>query len=232
MARRGILVLVLLLALVWQAQAELLAGGVPVAVQNLPLVVQPGQPPATPTAAGGLICDAAYPNVCIPAPPPDLDCNRIIYRNFIVLPPDPHNFDADHDGIGCEDPATATRVPTFTIPTAAPAPTGSVNPTIIVATPTDTSSTGALVVYRVEGLASLVVVSYINAAGNAQDIEVSLPWSIQFNAAVDADLAVDAFSNIDEAVALSCTITVNGVTVASQQTQNAIDGVSCERFAQ
>jgi putative cell wall-binding protein len=47
-------------------------------------------------------CDAAYPTVCIPPPPPDLDCGEITYRNFTVLAPDPHGFDADHDGIGCE----------------------------------------------------------------------------------------------------------------------------------
>jgi hypothetical protein len=47
-------------------------------------------------------CDPAYPTVCIPSPPPDLDCKDIPYKNFKVLPPDPHRFDSDHDGIGCE----------------------------------------------------------------------------------------------------------------------------------
>jgi len=47
-------------------------------------------------------CDPSYPTVCIPPPPPDLDCNEIPYRNFRVLPPDPHRFDGDKDGIGCE----------------------------------------------------------------------------------------------------------------------------------
>jgi hypothetical protein len=47
-------------------------------------------------------CDPSYPDVCIPPPPPDLDCNDIPYRNFRVLPPDPHHFDTDGDGIGCE----------------------------------------------------------------------------------------------------------------------------------
>ncbi len=47
-------------------------------------------------------CDPAYPDVCIPPPPPDLDCADISYRNFRVLPPDPHHFDGDGDGIGCE----------------------------------------------------------------------------------------------------------------------------------
>jgi hypothetical protein len=47
-------------------------------------------------------CDPSYPDVCIPPPPPDLDCSDIPYRNFRVLPPDPHHFDTDGDGIGCE----------------------------------------------------------------------------------------------------------------------------------
>ncbi|MGA9159879.1 MAG: thermonuclease family protein [Actinomycetota bacterium] len=49
-------------------------------------------------------CDPAYPDGCIPPPPPDLDCSDIDRRRFTVLPPDPHNFDGDHNGIGCEEP--------------------------------------------------------------------------------------------------------------------------------
>ncbi len=63
------------------------------------------QPTATykpaPTQRSG-DCDPAYPTVCIPSPPPDLDCKDIPYRRFRVLPPDPHRFDGDHDGVGCE----------------------------------------------------------------------------------------------------------------------------------
>jgi micrococcal nuclease len=47
-------------------------------------------------------CDPSYPDVCIPPPPPDLDCADIPYRNFRVVGRDPHHFDGDHDGIGCE----------------------------------------------------------------------------------------------------------------------------------
>ena len=47
-------------------------------------------------------CSPAYPDVCIPPAPPDLNCKDITYRNFRVLPPEPHNFDNDKDGIGCE----------------------------------------------------------------------------------------------------------------------------------
>jgi micrococcal nuclease len=53
-------------------------------------------------AAGGGACDPSYPGVCIPPPPPDLDCGDIGERRFQVVPPDAHNFDRDHDGLGCE----------------------------------------------------------------------------------------------------------------------------------
>ncbi len=47
-------------------------------------------------------CDSSYPDVCIPAYPPDLDCVEISFSNFRVIAPDPHRFDGDKDGIGCE----------------------------------------------------------------------------------------------------------------------------------
>lgn len=53
-------------------------------------------------AGGGTGCDSAYPGVCIPPPPPDLDCGDVDHRRFRVLPPDPHRFDADGNGVGCE----------------------------------------------------------------------------------------------------------------------------------
>ncbi|WP_231104690.1 excalibur calcium-binding domain-containing protein [Haloechinothrix halophila] len=34
--------------------------------------------------------------------PPDKDCGEISERNFRVQEGDPHRFDADGDGIGCE----------------------------------------------------------------------------------------------------------------------------------
>jgi hypothetical protein len=62
-------------------------------------------PPPPPPPAGGR-CAASYPDECIPPPPPDLDCGEIPYRKFRVLwdvpDPDPHHFDDDRDGIGCE----------------------------------------------------------------------------------------------------------------------------------
>ncbi len=56
-------------------------------------------------------CDAAYPSVCIPPPPPDLDCSQIRERNFKVEAPDPHHFDRDGDGVGCEEPTRTSGLP-------------------------------------------------------------------------------------------------------------------------
>ncbi len=47
-------------------------------------------------------CDPSYPTICIPRNAPDLDCHEISERRFEVLQPDPHRFDGDKDGIGCE----------------------------------------------------------------------------------------------------------------------------------
>ncbi|MFN8533821.1 MAG: hypothetical protein U0556_09760 [Dehalococcoidia bacterium] len=60
----------------------------------------PISPPAPPARSGN--CHPSYPTVCIPPPPPDLDCGEIPFRRFQVLPPDPHRLDGDRDGIGCE----------------------------------------------------------------------------------------------------------------------------------
>src|SRR5262249_42885942 len=61
-------------------------------------------PPISPPRRGR--CAPPYPTVCIPPPPPDLNCADIPYRNFPVLwnvpDPDPHHFDGNHDGVGCE----------------------------------------------------------------------------------------------------------------------------------
>ena len=64
------------------------------------LIISPGSITRPGTAAGA--CDPSYPDVCIPPAPPDLDCADIAFRAFRVLPPDPHRFDGNHDGIGCE----------------------------------------------------------------------------------------------------------------------------------
>ncbi|MBD0329641.1 MAG: thermonuclease family protein [Thermoleophilia bacterium] len=62
---------------------------------------QPSSPPPA-----GSNCHASYPDICIPPPPPDLDCADIRYRRFRVVHtvanPDPHRFDGNRDGVGCE----------------------------------------------------------------------------------------------------------------------------------
>jgi micrococcal nuclease len=57
---------------------------------------------ATPPPPPPPDCDPAYPDFCIKAPPPDLDCTQISGKRFRVLSPDPHRLDRDGDGIGCE----------------------------------------------------------------------------------------------------------------------------------
>lgn len=51
---------------------------------------------------GSSNCDPSYPDVCIPPPPPDLNCSDIEHRQFTVEGDDPHGFDTDGDGVGCE----------------------------------------------------------------------------------------------------------------------------------
>ena len=46
-------------------------------------------------------CDPCYPDVCIPKILYDLDCKDVSYRRFRCVC-DPHGFDGDNDGIGCE----------------------------------------------------------------------------------------------------------------------------------
>lgn len=47
-------------------------------------------------------CDPAYPTVCIPISATDLSCVDVAARNFEVGSNDPHGFDKDGNGIGCE----------------------------------------------------------------------------------------------------------------------------------
>ena len=64
----------------------------------------PPPPPGPPPPSGN--CAASYPDFCITPPPPDLNCADIPHHNFTVrwdVPdPDPHHFDGDRDGVGCE----------------------------------------------------------------------------------------------------------------------------------
>ena len=70
----------------------------PVPEQNQPT----SQPAQTQQNQPQNQCDSSYPDVCIPPYPPDLDCGEIEYSNFRVVQPDPHRFDGDKNGIGCE----------------------------------------------------------------------------------------------------------------------------------
>jgi micrococcal nuclease len=79
--------------------------GAPAAIPSAPAGPAPAKPAApTPvaTAPAGGGCHPAYPDVCLPPAPPDLDCKDIGRKGFRVLPPDPHRLDSDKDGIGCE----------------------------------------------------------------------------------------------------------------------------------
>ena len=78
-------------------------GACPQTVLDPDRPVQTGQsgPPVESGRSSGK-CDPSYPTVCIPPPPPDLNCKDVPYRHFKVVPPDPHHFDGDRDGIGCE----------------------------------------------------------------------------------------------------------------------------------
>ena len=60
-------------------------------------------PPTQDFVAGGSNCHPAYPDDCIPPPPPDLDCGDINRRVRVDhRHGDPHGFDASSDGWGCE----------------------------------------------------------------------------------------------------------------------------------
>ena len=59
---------------------------------------------ATPAPVAAQSCDPSYPDFCIPPPSEvgDLDCADIAGAWFTVYQPDPHYFDGDYDGYGCE----------------------------------------------------------------------------------------------------------------------------------
>jgi uncharacterized repeat protein (TIGR01451 family) len=52
-----------------------------------------------------VLCADSYPTVCIPPPPPRLECNDMPYKNFQVrrdvANPDPQHLDNNEDGVGC-----------------------------------------------------------------------------------------------------------------------------------
>lgn len=70
-------------------------GGCPTGTSGAPKAsVAPGTVPGN--------CDASYPDFCIPPPPPDLDCPDVGRQDFTVRQPDPHGFDGNRDGVGCQ----------------------------------------------------------------------------------------------------------------------------------
>ena len=97
------------------AKGEVDTGKLEVVQNNLPTITPTAEPTSIstetpipvlvqPTAASSNSnCSAAYPSVCIPPAPPDLNCSDISFRNFTVLAPDPHGFDRNNDGLGCEN---------------------------------------------------------------------------------------------------------------------------------
>ncbi|MFB5637976.1 MAG: thermonuclease family protein [Nitrosarchaeum sp.] len=70
--------------------------------QNYGCKVKPVTVEAPKTTETKENCDKSYPDVCIALYPPDLNCGDIPYKNFRVVGNDPHRFDGDRDGIGCE----------------------------------------------------------------------------------------------------------------------------------
>jgi endonuclease YncB( thermonuclease family) len=66
----------------------------------------PTPPPPPPPPPILPVCHASYSTLCIPPPPPKLECSQIPYRSFPVrhdvADPDPHGFDPDKNGVGCE----------------------------------------------------------------------------------------------------------------------------------
>jgi hypothetical protein len=60
---------------------------------------EPTREPRSEPRAG---CDPSYPTICVAPAPPDIDCGDIRPRDFRVKGNDAHNFDGDHDGVGCE----------------------------------------------------------------------------------------------------------------------------------
>jgi polyhydroxyalkanoate synthesis regulator phasin len=76
-------------------------------VQNdtrLQVIANVSQTPSSESESNSIEgCDSSYPEICITTYSTKLTCTDIPFRNFKVLLPDPHVFDSDGDGIGCEE---------------------------------------------------------------------------------------------------------------------------------
>jgi micrococcal nuclease len=77
-------------------------GGVDTPLRSAPASAVPAQPhrPRGTNGATAGACDPGY-DPCVPPYPPDLDCSDVD-GPVRVLGDDPHGFDADGDGIGCD----------------------------------------------------------------------------------------------------------------------------------
>lgn len=124
----------------WHAQPERaeLPDGRPISVDRVKLpplgtclseapADGPVSPPPPETTGGETselraACDPSYPDFCIQSPPPELNCPDLSQTDFTVKTEegDPHGFDSDADGVGCEEP---TPEPPGA-PTEAKGPTG------------------------------------------------------------------------------------------------------------
>jgi hypothetical protein len=69
-----------------------------------PVAVSPPRPDATPRPKPSdkpRNCDPSYPTLCLPSSP-DLNCDDVNATDFPVRGRDPHGFDGNNDGVGCE----------------------------------------------------------------------------------------------------------------------------------
>ena len=75
-------------------------GGVDTPLRSGPAAAQAVPSPSHGGGASGRACDPNY-DPCVPPYPPDLDCSDVD-GPIRVLGDDPHGFDGDGDGIGCD----------------------------------------------------------------------------------------------------------------------------------
>jgi endonuclease YncB( thermonuclease family) len=87
----------------WYVAADAASAKAPCSTGTTSAPTSKAAAPAPAAGAGSRArCDASYPGVCIPPAPPDLDCGDITARRFKVVGTDPHRFDGDRDGVGCD----------------------------------------------------------------------------------------------------------------------------------
>jgi hypothetical protein len=88
-------------ALAWLAPVVVMGGLAFISVESTQIEVPVGSKPHA--AAQADECDPNYDSYsCVPAVDYDLDCSDGYFDDVEVLGYDPHGFDADGDGWGCE----------------------------------------------------------------------------------------------------------------------------------